>query len=46
VRAAQSDIVRAGSVAEFAVVAGGEDDAAAGAAESPAIHVAVTLAAI
>jgi valyl-tRNA synthetase len=45
VRAAQSDIVRAGSVAEFAVVAD-EDDAADGAAESPAIHVAVTLAAI
>jgi len=39
VRATQSDIVRAGSVAEFAVVASD------GAAEDSGIHVAVTLAA-
>jgi hypothetical protein len=45
VRHAQADLERAGSVAEFAVVAD-EDDAADGAAESPAIHVTVTLAAI
>jgi valyl-tRNA synthetase len=40
VRHAQADLERAGSVAEFAVVAGGEDDAADG-----AVHVTVTLAA-
>ena len=43
VRRAQADLERAGSVAEFAVLAG--DGAIDGGAESPTIHVAVTLAA-
>jgi valyl-tRNA synthetase len=43
VRQTQADLVRAGSVAEFAVLAG--DGAMDGGGESPTIHVAVTLAA-